>query len=178
MADLAGVIFVGEVTGVRQVVGEHGASGVVEVDFRVEQCVRGCSDGATYTLREWAGLWSDGSRYLPGQRALMMLHGAGPAGISSPVAGTAGAIPLRATTPAPRATSSAAATTDEIADLRWVGTHLLRTVSAGTSQTVAPATQPSGDAVGAAAGEDSTPSQQAPVSVVVGMLRSWQPQTR
>ena len=46
-----------------------GASGVVEVEFRVDQAVRGCAAGGTYVLREWAGLWAaNDARYRVGQR--------------------------------------------------------------------------------------------------------------
>ena len=62
MSDAAGVIFAGQVTAVRRVAGVGGASGVVEVDFRVDNAVRGCVSGGTYTLREWAGLWAGGMR--------------------------------------------------------------------------------------------------------------------
>jgi hypothetical protein len=86
MSDVAGVIFVGEVTAIRQLAGENGASGVVEIDFRVDDAVRGCRASSTYTLREWGGLWSAGDkRYRTGQRLLMLLHSPGAAGVSSPV---------------------------------------------------------------------------------------------
>ena len=71
-------------------------SGVVEVEFRVDQAVRGCAAGGPYMLREWAGLWAAGNqRYRVGQRLLMMLHAPGAAGMSSPVGGMDGAIPIR-----------------------------------------------------------------------------------
>ncbi|MBS1801146.1 MAG: hypothetical protein JSS95_15135 [Acidobacteria bacterium] len=169
MSDAAGVIFTGEVTAIRQRAGENGASGVVEIDFRVDEAIRSCSAGGTYTLREWVGLWAaNDTRYRVGQRLLMLLHAPGAGGMSSPVGGTDGAIPLRATASAPQATSASTGSTPLIADLRWVGTRLERRVAyqslpvvTGTSQ------QPS-------AADVSTAAQQAPVSVVVQMLRSWQ----
>src|SRR2546430_4660292 len=121
MSDVAGVIFAGEVTAIRQRAGESGASGIVEVDFRVDDAVRGCAAGSTYTLREWTGLWAAGDqRYRIGQRLLMLLHSPGTAGVSSPVWGTSGAIPIRGTTSSPQVASSSTATTPLIADLRWV----------------------------------------------------------
>ena len=127
MSDTAGVVFTGEVTAVRARAGENGASGVVDIDFRVEDAVRGCTAGGTYTLREWAGLWSGGvERYRVGQRRLMLLHAPGAAGVSSPVGGMDGAIPIRGTAQAPGVASAATVTTAEIADLRWVGALLFR----------------------------------------------------
>jgi hypothetical protein len=195
MSDAAGVIFVGEVSAVRQREGEYGASGIVEVDFRVDQAIRGCAAGSLYTLREWAGLWAAGEqRYLPGQRLLMLLHAPGAAGFSSPVGGMAGAIPLRGTATSPLAGSASTAATGEIADLRWVGTRLLRTIPRSTSPVVTGTGQAAtaqagtgqaragqagdgqaGEAPSDSAGDASIASQQALVSVVVDMLRSWQP---
>lgn len=198
MSDSAGVIFVGEVTAIRWREGENGASGVVEVAFRVDEAVRGCSDGATYTLHEWAGLWAGGTpRYRVGQRLLMMLHAPGAAGVSSPVGGMAGAIPLRGAAPAPQADSASGAQistaaqastvqaagaqapavqVSEIADLRWVGTRILRTslISSSSSPVVTGMAQAADSNEGAVPGDSSIASQQASVKVVVNMLRSWQ----
>jgi hypothetical protein len=172
MSDVAGVIFTGEVTAIRQLAGQSGASGLVEVDFRVDQAVRGCTAGTIYTLREWAGLWSGQPRYRVGQRLLMLLHPAPPGGgVSSPVGGMAGAIPIRGTSSAPGVVSSSTATSPEIADLRWVGTRLLRTIPTATSPVV---TGSGGASTTSTASEDSIPAQQASVSTVLGMLRSWQ----
>ncbi len=64
LASRAGVVFVGQVVSVVR------KAGVVEVRFAVEQTVMG-SVGDTYTLREWAGLWTGGQqRYRVGQRAM------------------------------------------------------------------------------------------------------------
>lgn len=184
MSDLAGVIFVGEVTAVRHRQGEQGASGVVEIDFRIDQAVRGCAANSTFTLREWAGLWAGGERYRPGQRLLMLLHSPSPSGITSPIGGTDGAIPIRASSASSASTQDSAAplasastttasdpltdTAPLVADLRWIGARILRsapyisTVSA-TSQVPTTTT----DTI------DTAP-QQSPVSTVVEMLNSWQ----
>jgi hypothetical protein len=171
MSDLAGIIFVGEVAAIRHREGDQGASGVVEVDFRIDQAVRGCSSGSSFTLREWAGLWQGGDeRYHVGQRLLMMLHSPGPTGITSPVAGLDGAIPLHPQSSIPLVDSSTAVSANDslpaslLVDLRWVGTHVLRT---------APSTA-SSQAIGMTA--DAVPVadvQQTPLSTVVGMLSSW-----
>ncbi|HEY8996992.1 MAG TPA: hypothetical protein VIM60_03795 [Edaphobacter sp.] len=194
MSDSAGVIFVGEVTAIRWHEGENGASGVVEVSFRVDEAVRGCSAGATYTLNEWAGLWAGGDpRYRVGQRLLMMLHAPGAAGVSSPVGGMAGAIPLRGATAAPQtavespaqasvarassvqasAAPESAAQASEIADLRWVGTRLLRTSPTPSSPMVTGMAKAVADSDIATPGDSSIASQQASVKAVINMLRSW-----
>jgi hypothetical protein len=173
MSDAAGVIFSGEVTAIRQRTGENGASGVVEVDFRIDEAVRGCSAGGTYTLREWAGLWAAGeARYRIGQRLLMLLHAPGAGGMSSPVGGAVGVIPLRGTATTPQAASATTASTPLIADLRWVGTRLHRAVLYMSSPVV------TGTSQQPLQGDASTAAQQAPVTVVVQMLRSWQKATQ
>ena len=176
MSDLAGIIFVGEVAAIRHREGDQGASGLVEVDFRIDQAVRGCSSGSTFTLREWAGLWQGGDeRYHVGQRLLMMLHSPGAAGITSPVAGLDGAIPLHAQSSIPLVDSSASVSpTDSLpapllADLRWVGTHLLRSSSLPTASSQV--TRMTADASPVA------DLDQTPLPAVLGMLSSWQQST-
>ena len=61
MSRLAAVIFAGQVIGVRRHDAVDGATGTVEIEFAVEDAVRGVS-GGTYTLREWAGLWPAGDQ--------------------------------------------------------------------------------------------------------------------
>jgi hypothetical protein len=88
LATRAGVVFVGQVTSI-----EH-KSDIVEVHFAVQQTVQG-TVGTTYTLREWAGLWPQGEqRYTLGQRAMIFLHPTSTAGLSSPVDGMEGIVPL------------------------------------------------------------------------------------
>ena len=91
MATHAGVIFSGEVVSVAR----HDQQGFVEIRFQVDAAVRGCVAGGPYTVREWAGRWVGHSeRYRVGQRLLMLLTPPGPAGLSAPVYGTDGAIPV------------------------------------------------------------------------------------
>jgi hypothetical protein len=88
MASRAGLVFVGQVNRIER------KGGVVEVTFGVDQVVLG-SAGATYTLREWGGLWVAGEqRYQLGQRAMVFLHAASAAGLSSPVDGMEGVVPV------------------------------------------------------------------------------------
>ncbi|HEX2917127.1 MAG TPA: hypothetical protein VHN81_01320 [Edaphobacter sp.] len=177
MSDLAGIIFVGEVTAIRDTPGQQGASGIVEIDFRINQALRGCTAGSTYTLREWAGLWEAGDqRYRIGQRLLMMLHSPTDSGVSSPVDGMNGAIPIIPPTSNSASSSSqmlataASATSPPVADLRWIAAQLARAAPYTTS--------------GAHVTAESLPSiltattldqaQQTPLPTVVQMLASWQ----
>jgi hypothetical protein len=193
MSDKADVIFVGHVTAVKRQDGEGIASGVVEVDFQVDQAVRGCTAGTPYAVREWAGLWEgDDQRYRVGQRLLMLLHAPGAAGMSSPVDGMDGAIPIVRGGSAPLVAGSSARVAPPAVDLRWVGAKLLHSVSYSSGRTrgvgtavesarpqarsvaAAAAGSEAGGALAEGPGEASVPAQQASVDVVVGMLTSWQ----
>lgn len=202
LSDAAGVIFTGEVTAIRHLNGDNGSSGVVEIDFRLDQAVRGCLAGSTYTLREWAGLWSGGDqRYRIGQRLLMLLHTPGPGGMSSPVGGMDGAIPISGSVSelvpqpggrsAPQATAgtisvSTVSRTDlpavppaPVADLRWVGTRVVRRIAYQapmmlSSINAAAKIAPPPSVQGSDTSDTSIATQQAPVSVVVNMLAAWQ----
>jgi hypothetical protein len=178
MSNAAGVIFVGQVMSVRVVPGSGGAPGVVEVTFRVDQAVRGCSAGGTYVLKEWQGLWAGGdARYRAGQRLLMLLRSPGASGLSSPVGGMDGAIPIRGVESqigsGAMVSAASAAAPQPMVDLRWVEARMLRSVSS------APASGPSGLVSGASvgsgssAGVASTASPGASVGTVVGLLNSW-----
>ena len=179
ISDSAAIIFTGEVIAIRSLPGQNGASGVVEVDFRVEQAVRGTTAGSIFTLHEWAGLWAGGEpRYRTGQRLLMLLHAPGPSGITSPVGDMAGAIPIRATSSAPQAASASTTTTPLIADLRWVGTLLHRSTLPNSTPLAAASSSPTQTSTPSQPPDASVAAQQAPISVVVGMLRSWQQATQ
>jgi hypothetical protein len=127
LSDKADVIFAGQVLAIRRP-----GNGVVEVEFRVDEAIRGCTSGTTYTLREWAGLWmADNQRYRVGQRLLMLLHAPGAGGLSSPVSGLDGAIPIRQGGAAAQADSlvSSVAPQRPYVDLRWLGVRLPRAVT-------------------------------------------------
>ena len=110
LASRSGVVFVGRVTSVVP----HG--GVVQVSFAVEQPVLGAV-GAVYTLREWASLWAAGQpRYRVGQRAMVFLHPPNAAGLSTPVDGMEGVVPVIATT----------ADRTPLLDVRRLATRVLR----------------------------------------------------
>jgi len=89
--------------------------GVVEVSFAVDQPVSGAV-GATYSMREWAGLWTAGQpRYRVGQRAMFFLHAPNAAGLSSSVDGTEGVVPVLASEDG----------VPEL-DVRWLSARVLR----------------------------------------------------
>jgi len=154
MSRLAGVIFAGQVIGARRLDGVNGTTGVVEISFSVEDAVRGVS-GSTYTLREWAGLWPAGDQpFRVGQRFLMLLHAPGAAGLSSPIGGMDGAIPIRGgvqtQTTAPAETVSvgtisagtSALADGRVVDLRWVATRVVQPLSYRTELVAHPTAMP------------------------------------
>ena len=130
MSSQAAVMFVGTVTGVRRVEGDgFAAAGVVEVRFAVETGIRGVGDGESYVLREWGGLWSAGERrFTAGSRLLMLLHAPGATGLSSPVGGMDGAIPVTGSSSLVGAGDGTTAVNAPVADLRWLAAKLARQV--------------------------------------------------
>ena len=127
MAGQAGVIFVGEVLSVTPHPSFTPAAGTVEIAFRIDQPIRGCDGQSRYVLREWAGLWVAGhQRYAPGQRLLMLLHTPSASGLSSPVGGQDGVIPVIGTGIAPRPNDTIIAQAEPSVDLRWVQARLPR----------------------------------------------------
>jgi hypothetical protein len=195
LADRADVIFAGQVLAMRP------NASVVEVEFRVDQAIRGCTAGTPYILREWVGLWAgDNQRYRVGQRLLMLLHAPSAAGMSSPIGGLDGAIPIRQGGAAMAAGDDAATPPQPpYVDLRWLGARLPHAVSyqsepAPAAKPVDPqpqffgqpaargiasssisglvATKPVFNKVSAS--EASVPAQQASVDAVVDMLSAWQ----
>jgi hypothetical protein len=193
LSDKADVIFSGQVLAIRRPNG-----GVVEIEFRVDEAVRGCVAGTPYILREWTGLWAGGSqRYRVGQRLLMLLHAPSAAGMSSPVGGLDGAIPIRQGGTANSLAEKVTPLQSPFVDLRWLGVRLPRVVSYRSEATPPLATDDSatrvvsemgavaepGSVVKAApivmpfnanASEGSVPAQQASVSAVMEMLGSWE----
>ncbi len=133
MSRSAGVIFVGHVVEVRQPRAgfsgspEVAAEGVVEVDLYVDQAVRGPAQGSIYTQREWGGLWAGGTeRYRTGQRLLVLLHSPDTAGLSSPVHGEEGLIPLRGSGAPPGPDDGSSSASQWMVDVRWLQAQTLR----------------------------------------------------
>ncbi len=195
LSDKADVIFAGQVLAIR-----HPDDGVVEVEFRVDQAIRGCTAGTPYILREWAGLWAgDSQRYRVGQRLLMLLHAPSAAGMSSPVGGLDGAIPIRQGGVATPQAEIATPPQPPYVDLRWLGARLSRAVSYrsepvrapkpagmsipffgpqaayGATSSVIGSVAPSKETLdNVSSSEASVPAQQASVTAVMDMLSSWQ----
>ena len=117
LASRAGVVFVGRVTAIVP------RDGVVEVSFAVDQPVLGAV-GATYSMREWAGLWTAGQpRYGVGQRAMFFLHAPNAAGLSSSVDGMEGVVPVLVT-----------GESGTELDVRWLAARVLRVAGAPINQ--------------------------------------------
>ncbi len=183
MSDRAAVIFIGTVENVRRAEGDGFGAGVVEIRFTVDQPIRGCF-GDTYTLREWGGFWNaNDSRYRVGQRLLLLLHAPGAAGLSSPVGGMDGAIPLRASGAGVRPSDAGGAPpAEQVADLRWIGAKLAHTVRYKESKpaaNVAPraisGTAAEGsETAGMAVSDSSVPAQETSVANLIGMMRTWE----
>jgi hypothetical protein len=133
MASNAAVIFSGQVVAISR----QDTAGFVDIRFRIDTPVRNCPQAGFYVLREWAGLWQDDpARYIVGQRRLMLLTARGPSGLSSPVGGSDGAIPLVAAGVAPIANAAGIAPADTaaappalIADLRWIQARVIRSIN-------------------------------------------------
>jgi hypothetical protein len=192
MSDIADVVFAGQVTAIRPHDAGTTSAGFIEIDFQVDQAIRGCTAGGTYVLREWAGLWAGNvHRYSVGQHLLMFLHAPGASGLSSPVGGLDGAIPIRGGGGASLFATASTVPSAPVADLRWLGTKLLHPV-AYKLQSVLPATpltmaqQMAGlsspdeliadpiAGVTDSVNHASVPIQQASVDTVVKLLSSWQ----
>lgn len=143
----ADVVFTGEVTAVER----NGET--VTVRFQVLEGIRGVSDGATYVLREWAGLWVDEpSRYVVKEQRLMLLRANSVCGYASP-AGGVGAFALHG--------DSAQGSVE----LRWLAAQ----VATSVQNTVQPAAHALAEA------DPATPTNVSQMDrmVVTSMLRAW-----
>jgi hypothetical protein len=139
MSVAAGVIFAGQVIAVRRPAGIAGseqdaAEGIVEIDLRVDQSARGPAAGSIYTLREWTGLWAGAEaggsrRYRVGQRLLLFLYPPDAHGLTAPVHGAEGAIPLRGSGVAPGPDDTTNASAEWLVDLRWLQAQAIRSPS-------------------------------------------------
>jgi hypothetical protein len=179
MSDAAGVIFTGQVVRVLRVERDPGSLGVVEVEFLIDSAVRGCVTGQSYVVREWAGLWGAAEmRYRVGQRLLMLLRSPGVAGLSSPVGGMDGAIPIRGVVNELGSGGIVAAaslvTPIETVDLRWVAARMLRGVSYQAGLTSGASLGSVSGAGSVSGGAGSVASQGASVATVLGMLGDWE----
>jgi hypothetical protein len=91
----SGYIFDGTVLSVEPVAEtDPGSVATVQITFRVEQAIRGVRNGQVLAVREWAGLWTSGDRYRPGERLLLFLYKPSKLGLTSPVGGPLGRFPI------------------------------------------------------------------------------------
>jgi hypothetical protein len=91
MIRAAGIIFSGRVTFIGQTArSSRPDAASTAITFQVEHAIRGTSTGQSLTIREWAGLWTNGERYRVGQRVLLFLYSPSKLGLTSPVAGGMG----------------------------------------------------------------------------------------
>ena len=195
MANRAHVIFVGTVTAVKKpsddLLRGGSAGAAVEVDFQVERSVRGVAAGSVYAMREWAGMWRDNPRFVPGQRLLMLLHAPGPGGLSSPVDGLDGAVPIRGGGLPTTAVVSSRNTRPEVenpaageqVDMRWLQAKTLRTMSYADAPVASPGVTPVDPTAAPAASLTTQTTAQSvdgedagsePLSRVLGLLGAVQ----
>jgi hypothetical protein len=86
----SGYIFAGTVKSIARAAPKKNSIATVEINFHVDQGMRGVRTGQTLTIREWAGLWQSGERYRPGERVLLFLYPPSKLGLTSPVQGAMG----------------------------------------------------------------------------------------
>jgi len=86
----SGYIFAGTVKSVELAAPKGNGISTVQINFRVDQGIRGVRTGQTLMIREWAGLWESGERYRPGERVLLFLYPPSKLGLTSPVRGPMG----------------------------------------------------------------------------------------
>ena len=156
----AAFVFVGTVETIER------KPGVVEVGLRVEQAIQG-EPGSHYVLREWAGRWVPGlNRYTVGQRALFFLQATGAAGLSSPVDGGEGVVPVLG--------DASDLTLVPILDTRRLNTRLQRNVgdklADETTMTLAKAVQVIAQAPTTGLRRPAKPSGDEPLPIMRGAV--------
>jgi hypothetical protein len=86
----SGYIFAGTVKSVERAAPKGNGVATVQINFHVDQGMRGVRTGQMLAIREWAGLWESGERYRPGERVLLFLYPPSKLGLTSPVQGPMG----------------------------------------------------------------------------------------
>jgi hypothetical protein len=86
----SGYIFAGTVKSVEHSVPKGNDVATVQINFHVDQGMRGARTGQTLAIQEWAGLWESGERYRRGERVLLFLYPPSKLGLTSPVQGRLG----------------------------------------------------------------------------------------
>jgi hypothetical protein len=184
MSRLAAIIFAGQVVAIHREPASSGASGIVAIEFAVEDAVRGVN-GRAYTLREWAALWSaTDPPFRVGQRYLMLLHAPSAGGLSSPVGGMDGAIPIQRSPESWGASASAKArvtssqTDGSVVDLRWIATRIEQPVSYRVEVLPSRPSAPAHPSVTAAnskapAQTPASTAESVQYSALIAALRTW-----
>ena len=122
---------------------------------------------------------------------MIMLHAPGASGMSSPVGGMDGAIPLRGVADASQLAGVAANSPVPVADLRWLGAKVAHPMSYVLQPALSPAPLSMERQMALAAklivnpaasiddssARASTPAQQASVDTLVKLLTSWKKAT-
>jgi hypothetical protein len=86
----AGYIFAGTVKSIARAAPNKNNVATVQINFHVDQGLRGVRTGQVLTICEWAGLWASGERYRIGERVLLFLYPPSKLGLTSPVQGSMG----------------------------------------------------------------------------------------
>lgn len=86
----AGYIFAGTVKSIARAAPNKNDVSTVQINFHVDQGMRGVRTGQVLSIREWAGLWASGERYRVGERVLLFLYRPSKLGLTSPVQGAMG----------------------------------------------------------------------------------------
>ena len=91
----AGIIFRGTVISVARILPNHANQvDTVEIQFHVDEGLRGAKTGSTLRIREWTGLWTSHDRYRVGERVALFLYPPSRLGLTSPVGGDLGRFPV------------------------------------------------------------------------------------
>lgn len=133
MTEQSGAVFIGRVQAIHfdtaPLASQQAGTVTITLEVLTPIYAANGSLAGHYTLREWGGLWTMGrQRYAVGQRALFFLRPPNAAGISTPVGGQMGMVPL----------VPGAATQTPLLDARLLAANLQRTAGsllpyAGTS---------------------------------------------
>jgi hypothetical protein len=87
----AGTIFRGTVISVERIApARPNQLETIEIQFHVDEGLRGVKTGSTLRVREWAGLWTSRDRYRVGERVALFLYPPSRLGLTSPVGGDTG----------------------------------------------------------------------------------------
>jgi hypothetical protein len=86
----SGYIFAGTVKSVERIAPKGNGVATVQINFHIDQGLRGVRTGQTLAIHEWAGLWESGESYRPGEQVLLFLYPPSKLGLTSPVQGPMG----------------------------------------------------------------------------------------